>query len=115
MQLATIRIQDTEILSLSCPRLDALAGFKLLELVAASKKRGANTVVLDLGPNTVIDFAGARAVEAASRHVGDGRLFLAGLNSRARALLRAVRVTEHVQLVEWWTDAMEPAPMSTAA
>ena len=116
MQLATIRIQETEVLSLSCPRLDALAGFQLLELVTASMKRGARVVVLDFGPTTVIDFAGARAIEAASRQVGDGNLFLSGLNNRARALLRAVRVAPQVTLIEWWTDAMErPAPMSRAA
>lgn len=117
MQLATIRIQETEILSLACPRLDALAGFHLLELVTASLKRGARRIVLDLGPITVIDFAGARAIEAASRQVGTGQLFLAGLNTRARALLRTVRVAEQVTFVDWWTDAMdrEEPPMSRAA
>ena len=115
MQLATIRIQDTEVLSLSCPRLDALAGFQLLELVTASMKRGARVVVLDFGPSTVLDFAGARAIEAASRQVGEGNLYIAGLNTRARSLLRAVRVSPQVQLVDWWTDAMEAAPVSRAA
>lgn len=108
MQLATIRISDTEILSLSCPRIDAHNGLVLLELVAASVKHGARSVVLDLGPRTIIDFSGARAVEAASRFTGEkGTLFLAGLNSRARALLRATRVVEHVKLIEWWSDAIE--------
>jgi hypothetical protein len=114
--LATIRIHQTEILSLACPRIDVQSGAQLVELVVGSVKRGARDVVLDFSPGTVIDFAGARAVQAASVSVGaDGKLFLAGLNGRARTLLRAVRVAEHVHMVEWWTDAMESAPMSRAA
>jgi hypothetical protein len=109
MQLATIRVNDTEILSLSCTRIDAPNGLALVELVAASVKRGARCVVLDFAPTTTVDFAGARAVRVASELVGDGgRLSLAGLNGRARALLRSLRVSEHVQLIEWWTDAIDP-------
>jgi anti-anti-sigma regulatory factor len=114
MQLATIRIHDREILSLDCPRIDAKSASELVELVAASLKRGARIIVLDLGPTTIIDSAGARAIETASRLVGrDGRLCLAGLSCRARSLLRAVRVSERVDLVEWWTDAVDP--MAAAA
>ena len=109
MQLATIRINDTEILSLKCPRLDATTGAALLELVSCSVERGARTVVLDLGYGTVVDFAGASALQAASAMVGGaGGLVIAGLGGRARSLLRSTRVAEHVRLVEWWTDAVEP-------
>ena len=111
MKLATIRVQDTEILSLACPRIDARAGLELVELVVDSVKRGARNVVLDLGPLTNIDFAGARALEVASRCVGDGGyLYLAGLNSRARMLLRSLRVAGDVRMIDWWTDALEPVP-----
>jgi len=108
MQLAAIRINDTEILSLDYPRIDARSGLVLLELVAAAVGHGARDVVLDLGPRTTIDFSGARALEAATRFTAErGTLFLAGLNGRARALLRATRVDEHVQIVESWSDAIE--------
>jgi len=109
MQLATIRINDTEILSLKCPRLDATTGAALLELVSCSVARGARTVVLDLGYGVVVDFAGASALEAASAMVGQaGCLVVSGLGGRARTLLRSTGVAEHVRLVDWWTDAVDP-------
>ncbi len=109
MHLATIRVRDTEILSLSCRRLDAEKGSAILELVTAAAHRGCTSVVLDFGPVTVIDFAGARALEAASAVLrGRGRLFLSGLSGRARATLRALRAEEHVQMIEWWTEAVAP-------
>lgn len=104
MHLATVRIHDTEVLSLACPRIDARSGVALLALVSEAAKRGARKVVLDLGPSTVIDFAGARALETASAQLGGG-LVLAGLGGRARTLLRSVRVAEQLQMVEWWADA----------
>jgi anti-anti-sigma regulatory factor len=109
MQLATIRINDTEILSLKCPRLDARTGAALVELVRSSvEDRGARQVILDLGHGTVVDAAGARALEAASAKLGRaGDLVVVGLNGRARALLRSTGVAEHVRLVEWWADAVE--------
>lgn len=108
MQLATIRIRETEILSLACPRLDAESGAVLLEIVAGSVNRGARLVVLDFGPGTFVDFAGTRAIEAAAMKLGEGGLCLVGLNIRARALLASVGVASRVRLLEWWTDAVEP-------
>ena len=108
MHLATIRVQDTEVLSLACPRLDERRGAAVVDLVLASVKNGARQVVVELGPETVIDFAGARALRAAAAEVGTGRFFVAGLSGRARAMLRAVRVSEQVRMVEWWTDATPP-------
>jgi len=108
MQLATIRIRDTEILSLACPRLDAQSGAALLELVAASVGRGARQLVLDFGPSTVIDFAGSRALEAAAMKVGEGGLCVVGLSARARAMLAALGVAPQLRMFEWWTDAVEP-------
>lgn len=109
MLLATLRIRDTEILSFDCPRLDARRGAALLEIVVASIDRGASTVVLDFGPETTIDFAGARAIDTASARLGGGgALVVSGLGGRATAFLRSVRIAEHVRLVEWWTDAVEP-------
>lgn len=115
MQLATIRINDTHILSLRCPKVDASSGARLLGLVTSSVEGGARSVVLDLGPTTVVDFAGARALQAAGEKLGPaGRLYLAGLNGRARALLRSVNVDRHVRMVEWWTDAVEPTLQQAA-
>lgn len=109
MHLATIKIHDTVVLSLQYARIDADVGAAIVELIGVSVQRGARRVVLDLGPHTVIDFAGARAIEAASDRLERGEsLILVGLNGRARALLRSVRVLEKVRLVEWWTDAVEP-------
>ena len=115
MQLATIRINDTEVLSVRCPRIDAKSGPRLLRLVSSSVEGGARSVVLDLGPSTVVDFAGARALQAAGEKLGPaGRLYLAGLNGRARAMLRSLNVDRHVHMVEWWTDAVEPTLQQAA-
>lgn len=109
MHLATVRVHDTEVLSLSCPRLDERTGAKLIELVTSSVRRGARKIVLDLGPSTIVDFAGARALRTAAGELGSERcLFVAGLSGRARAMLRSLRVSEHVRMVEWWTDAVDP-------
>lgn len=112
MQFATIRIGDTEILALSCPRLAAQSGAKLLALVMASVKRGARNVVLDFGPDTVVDFDGAEALEAASKRVATGSLYVAGLSGSARKHLRLAQVAQHLGMVDVWTDAMEPLSLA---
>jgi hypothetical protein len=109
MLLATTRIHDTEILSFDCPRLDARRSAMLLEVVSASVERGARTVVLDFRPETVIDVVGARAIDAASARLeSDGALVISGLGGRASAFLRSAHVAEHIRIVAWWADAVEP-------
>ena len=105
MELAAIRVRNTIILSFDGDRLDNAVGSQLLARITSCM--GASDVVIDFAINTSIDFAGARAIARASVIVGPGRLHLAGLDSRARSLLRAVRVAERVHIVEWWTDAVE--------
>ena len=107
MELATIRVRNTIILSFDDDRLDNAAGTQLLARITALLGNGVTDIVIDFAFNTSIDFAGARAIARASVIVGAGRLHLAGLDSRSRSLLRAVRVAERVHLVEWWTDAVE--------
>lgn len=108
MHLATIRIHDTHVLSLACRRLDQEAGAHVVDLVKSSVAQGARTVVLDFGPFTAVDFGGARALELAAEKLGRHRgLVAAGLNARARALLRSLRLVDRVRLVEWWADAVE--------
>jgi anti-anti-sigma regulatory factor len=113
MHLATIRIHDTFVLSLSCRRLDVEAGRVVLDLVKSAIAQGARTVVLDFGPFTSVDFGGARALEQAAEKLGNHRgLAVAGLSSRARALLRSLRLVDRLRLVEWWADAVEPGAMA---
>ena len=107
MELAAIRVRNTIILSFDGDRLDNAVGSQLLARITSCMGEGASDVVIDFAINTSIDFAGARAIARASVIVGPGRLHLAGLDSRARSLLRAVRVAERVHIVEWWTDAVE--------
>ena len=108
MELAAIRVRNTIILSFDGDRLLLTGGgSQLLARITSCMGEGASDVVIDFAINTSIDFAGARAIARASVIVGPGRLHLAGLDSRARSLLRAVRVAERVHIVEWWTDAVE--------
>jgi anti-anti-sigma regulatory factor len=117
MHVATIRFHETVVISLLGARIDAEAGGRVLSLVETCMADGAKNVVLDLGPRTVIDFAGAAALGRASATLGGhGRLRLAGLSSRARARLRSLRLTEDIVLVEWWAHAVDPeARMPRAA
>lgn len=70
---------------------------------------GARSVVLDLGPRTAIDAAGAVAIGKASVLLDPSTpLVLVGLDVRARGVLHAAQVLERVSLVEWWTDAVRP-------
>ena len=109
MHLATIRVRDTHVLSLALARLDGRSGSALIDLVSAASESGARDVVIDLHPATVVDFAGARALRSASAQLPEGgRLFLAGLNGRARAVLRSHCAADRIRLIEWWTEAMEP-------
>jgi anti-anti-sigma regulatory factor len=109
MLLATVRIRDTEILSLACARLDANSGGALLGFVNASIERGTRRLVLDLGPATFVDLEGARALAKARARLGaDGHLAVAGLSARARAVLSAAGLAGSLQIVEWWTDAVSP-------
>lgn len=113
MHLATIRIHDTFVLSFSCRRLDEETGAEMLTIVKSCVSQGARTVVLDFGPFTSVDFGGARALEEAAEKVGSHRgLVAAGLNARARALLRSLRLVDRVRLVEWWADAVTPGVMA---
>ncbi|MBS2012053.1 MAG: hypothetical protein JST00_04150 [Deltaproteobacteria bacterium] len=73
----------------------------------SSVAQGAKTVVLDLGPFTTMDFDGARALEVASGLLGGRGLVAAGLSSRARTLLRSLRLVDRIRLVEWWADAVQ--------
>ncbi len=107
MHLATIRIQDTFVLTLSCRRLDAETGEQLVELVRSAATQGARVVVCDFGPFTTMDFGGARALERASEKLPARGLVASGLNARARTLLRSLRIVDRVRLVEWWADAVE--------
>jgi anti-anti-sigma regulatory factor len=105
-----VRVRQIEVLSLACPRLDAESGVTLLALVKGSVERGARSVILDFGPLTFIDLDGALAVGAARVRLGEaGSLVLSGLCPRARAVLLAAGVAGSVRMVDWWTDAVEPA------
>lgn len=110
MQLATLRIHETEILSLVCPRIDGRSGAALVEMVASCVGRSARDVVLDFGHGTVVDFAGVCALdEACTKLDPRGNLYVTGLSGRARALVRSLDVGRHVRMVERWTDAVDPA------
>jgi hypothetical protein len=108
--LATVRVRQIEVLSVACARLDAESGVTLLALVKSSVERGALSVIVDFGPTTFIDLDGALAVGTARARLGDaGSLVLSGLSPRARAVLLAAGVAGSVRMVDWWTDAVEPA------
>lgn len=115
MKLATIRIHDTFVVSLACHRLDAAAGDALITIVEDCILEGARHLVLDFGPYTVIETSGARALTLAREALGDdGALHVAGLNARARAMLRSLRVTDRVELIEWWSDGVMPTQQRAA-
>ena len=106
MHLATIRVHDTEVLAFAYPHLDERSGAVLVRLVSLAVERGTRHVVLDLGPDTTVDFMGAQAIRTAAEQLASGgRLTVAGLNGRARAMLRSLRVTEQIHMVQWWADA----------
>jgi len=107
LRLATIRVNDTVIVSLANARIDGACRGELLELIETCLEEGAASVVLDLGPSVVLDFAGARALTDAQKRLGQGKLTVAGLGARARTLLQSLRVHETVGIVEWWADAVE--------
>ncbi len=106
----TLRIEDTEIVSLECPRLDESSGVEVLELVAACLRRGARSVVLDFTGGSIVDSRGARAIGAACEKLGvDGRLYLSGLSGRTRGLLRGVCAAPHLHFVSRWSDVVSTA------
>lgn len=109
VRLATILVHDAAIVSLAGQRLDGACRDEILELVDACIDEGASSIVLDLAPTMALDPTGARVIAEAARRIGGGRrLVLSGLNARARATLCAHRVTEAVELVGWWGEAVEP-------
>ncbi len=90
-------------------RVDARFGHALLDQVDRWIAEGATAVVLELGPDAVVDYAGARALGAASAKLGEGRLRVAGLGARGRTMLRSLRLSDDIALFEWWTDAVAEA------
>ncbi|HEY8072608.1 MAG TPA: STAS domain-containing protein [Labilithrix sp.] len=90
-------------------RVDARFGDALLASVDKWIAEGATAIVLELGPQAVIDFAGARALGMASKRLGRGRLRVTGLGARSRTLLRSLGLSEDIALFEWWTEAVAQA------
>jgi hypothetical protein len=96
---------ESVIVRLGNARIDGRTGEKVASMIDRWKSQGARVVVLDVGPQAVVEHAGARALAQASAKLGGG-LRIAGLNARGRALVHSLRLDSELALFEWWSDAV---------